>query len=184
MLSSTYPFTHRRVCFWSHEQFQVGQPFRFDGDLPEDSPYQRRNLTQFTPSSNTALFEYLFKGTVGVDYSEDTRPITPLDSNRLRIVYDRTSQVNPMVSSTVDAAFGGKIVSRRFWHPLRQTVYYDEDEDGAALTPTVPGYVSRSPKCPGNYYILDIFSTGQDLEDQSGTVGTFKPETTTYWHEA
>jgi hypothetical protein len=183
-ISSTFPFTHRRVCFWSHEQFPVGQPFRFNSDLEGEPQYQRRNLTRYTPSANAELFEYLFKGTLGVDYSEDTRPITPLDPRRLRIVYDKTYNVNPMIgTSDTSASFGGRITTRRFWHPMRQKVFYDEDEDGAAISPTTPGYVSRSPNCPGNFYILDIFSTGQDIEDPSGTVGNFKPETTTYWHE-
>ena len=183
-LSATFPYTHRRVCFWSHEQFAVGQPFRFDDDINE-TQYQRRNLTRYTPAANAQLFEFLFRGTLDTDYSEDTRPITPLDSRRLRIVYDKTYQVNPHIGiSDTAASFGGKITSRRFWHPMHATVYYDEDEDGATIAPTTPGYVSRSPNCPGNFYILDIFSTGQDIESPDGTIGTFKPETTTYWHEA
>ena len=184
-LTCTFPYTHRRVCFWTHEQLAVGQPFRFSSDVDDEPMYMRRNLTRFTPEANEDLFEYLFKGTLGVDYSEDTRPITPLDNKRLRVVSDVTYNVNPMVATAdASAALGGRIVNRRFWHPLRQTVYYDEDQDGASISPTTPGYVSRSPNSPGNYYIMDIFSTGQAVSDPSGSIGNFKPETTTYWHEA
>lgn len=184
-LSATFPYTHRRVCFWTHEQFAAGQPYVFEADVDGEPSYMRRPLEPLDPESNDALFEYLFKGSLGIDYSADTRAITPLDSKRLRIVYDQTFNINPLIGApTATATFGGRITSRKFWHPINQTVYYDEDEDGASVSPNRPGFVSRSPHCPGNFYIMDIFSSGQDTGDDTTPIGSFTPETTVYWHES
>jgi len=187
-LSCTFPYTHRRVCFWTHEQILLGQPYNFPDEVdPDENPsYMRRNITQLNPtlSDQAAVLEYLFKGTLNTDYSASTRPITPFDSKRVVVVYDKTFQINPHIGvADPSASFGGKIVNRRFWHPIRKTISYDEDEDGAAVGPQQPGYASRNPRYPGNFYIMDIFSTGQNIENPEGTVGTFTPETTTYWHE-
>lgn len=183
-LTSTFPYSHRRVTFWTHEQFAAGQPYVFESDIEGEPSYMRRPLERLDPETNSALFEYLFKGTLGVDYSEDTRHITPLDSRRLRIVSDVTTSVNPGVAPPAEGAtYGGKIINKKLWHPIRETLLYDEDEDGASVSPNRPGFVSRSPNCPGNYYIMDIFSVGLAVPDPSLPIGSFSPQTTVYWHE-
>lgn len=185
LLTSVFPYTHRRVCFWSYQRFGGSAPLTFQNPNDAAGPHiQRRYLNPLDDTSNGDTLEYLFKGTLGVDYSKDTRAITPLDDARLKIVYDRTTSVNPALAAPSEtASYGGKITAKKFWHPIRRTVQYDEDEDGASIDQTEPGWAAPSPNSPGNFYILDIFSTGIHLDTPDMPIGSFMPETTVYWHE-
>jgi hypothetical protein len=72
-------------------------------------------------------------------------------------------------------------MTRKMWHPVNKTIMYSDKENGS--TPQTTGWSSMSPNSPGNFYILDIFSTGQDLPGDTTGVGEFGSEATVYWHE-
>jgi hypothetical protein len=38
-LTATFPYTHRRVTFWTHEQFAAGQPYVFESDIEGGGGY-------------------------------------------------------------------------------------------------------------------------------------------------
>jgi hypothetical protein len=117
---------------------------------------------------------------VGVDFSENTRWNAPLDDKLLTIVYDRSCTINPNYAAPQGATFG-KSMTRKMWHPVNKTIMYTDKENGS--TPQTTGWSSMSPNSPGNFYILDIFSTGQDLPGDTTGVGEFGSEATVYWHE-
>lgn len=182
MVSATFSLVHRRVCFWSHRRIEDARPFVMENpDVIDAPPYQRRNLVALYPNLDEELFEYLFKGTVGFDYSENSRWDTPLDNKRLKVVYDHQYTITPNYAPNEGAQFG-KTLTRKFWHPINRKIMYDDDEEGADVSGS--GWSANTPESLGNYYVLDIFSTGQWIEGSTDTVGTFMPESTTYWHEA
>lgn len=182
MVSATFSLIHRRVCFWSHRRIDDARPFVFDNSDVIDAPsYQRRNLVALYPNLDEEIFEYLFKGTVGFDYSENSRWDTPLDNKRVKVVYDKQYTITPNYAAPDGAQFG-KTLTRKLWHPINRKVLYDDDEEGADVNGS--GWSAQTPESLGNYYVLDIFSTGQYIEGSNDQVGTYMPESTTYWHEA
>ncbi|QXF14486.1 capsid protein [Porcine genomovirus-3] len=182
MVSATFSLIHRRVCFWSHRRIDDARPFVFDNPDVIDAPsYQRRNLVALYPNLDEEIFEYLFKGTVGFDYSENSRWDTPLDNKRVKVVYDKQYTITPNYAAPDGAQFG-KTLTRKLWHPINRKVLYDDDEEGADVNGS--GWSAQTPESLGNYYVLDIFSTGQYIEGSTDQVGTYMPESTTYWHEA
>lgn len=183
MVAASLSFTHRRVCFWSHRRIDEARPYVFENPDVIDAPsYQRRPLTALYPNIDEELFEYLFKGTVGLDYSENSRWDTPLDNKRLKVVFDKQYAVNPNYAPADTSTAFGKMVTRKFWHPINRKILYDDDEEGADVNGS--GWSSNTPESLGNYYIFDIFSSGQEIEGSTQNMGTYMPETTTYWHEA
>lgn len=182
MVSATFSLIHRRVCFWSHRRIDDARPYVFDNPDVIDAPsYQRRNLSALYPNLDEEIFEYLFKGTVGLDYSENSRWDTPLDNKRVKIVYDKQYTITPNYAAPLDAQFG-KTLTRKLWHPINRKVRYDDEEEGADVNGS--GWSAQTPESLGNYYVLDIFSTGQYIEGSTDQVGTYMPESTTYWHES
>ena len=179
-LSAVFAFTWRRVCFFSYEQLIAGIPFFVDPANEEDPHIVRRPLREINPKNASEFFAYAWKGTVGVDFSENTRWNAPLDDKLLTIVYDRSCTINPNYAAPQGATFG-KSMTRKMWHPVNKTIMYTDKENGS--TPQTTGWSSMSPNSPGNFYILDIFSTGQDLPGDTTGVGEFGSEATVYWHE-
>jgi hypothetical protein len=179
-LSAAFAFTWRRVCFFSYEQLVAGIPFFVDPSNEEDPHIVRRPLREINPKNASEFFAYAWKGTVGVDFSENTRWNAPLDDKLLTIVYDRSCTINPNYAAPQGATFG-KSMTRKMWHPVNKTIMYTDKENGS--TPQTTGWSSMSPNSPGNFYILDIFSTGQDLPGDTTGVGEFGSEATVYWHE-
>jgi hypothetical protein len=179
-LSAAFAFTWRRVCFFSYEQLVAGIPFFVDPSNEEDPHIVRRPLREINPKNASDFFAYAWKGTVGVDFSENTRWNAPLDDKLLTIVYDRSCTINPNYAAPQGATFG-KSMTRKMWHLVNKTIMYTDKENGS--TPQTTGWSSMSPNSPGNFYILDIFSTGQDLPGDTTGVGEFGSEATVYWHE-
>jgi hypothetical protein len=179
-LSAAFAFTWRRVCFFSYEQLVAGIPFFVDPSNEEDPHIVRRPLREINPKNASDFFAYAWKGTVGVDFSENTRWNAPLDDKLLTIVYDRSCTINPNYAAPQGATFG-KSMTRKMWHPVNKSIMYTDKENGS--TPQTTGWSSMSPNSPGNFYILDIFSTGQDLPGDTTGVGEFGSEATVYWHE-
>lgn len=182
MVSATFSLIHRRVCFWSHRRIDDARPFVMENPDVIDAPsYQRRNLLHLYPNLDEEIFEYLFKGTLGFDYSENSRWDTPLDNKRVKVVYDKQYTITPNYAAPDGAQFG-KTLTRKLWHPINRKILYDDDEEGADVNGS--GWSAQTPESLGNYYVFDIFSTGQAVEGSTDQVGSFMPESTTYWHEA
>lgn len=179
MVASSFQLVHRRVCFWSHDQISAASPIDVSGD-GINIDYTRRNMNQITPTTDTALFRQLFKGTVGIDFTEDSRWDSPIANNRVKVVFDRQYSVNPNYNVAEGNAFG-KITTKKLWHPMNRTVMYDDWEHGREIDEASWG--NAHPDSMGNFYILDMFSTGQDTPDDNTQVGSWSTETTVYWHE-
>lgn len=178
MVAASFQLVHRRVCFWSNEHISAATPINVSGD-GINIDYTRRNLQTISPVTDTALFRYLFKGTVGVDYTEDSRWDSPMASNRIKVVYDKQYSINPNYNVAAGDAFG-KITTKKFWHPMNATVMYDDWEQGREIDQSSWG--NNHPDSQGNFYILDMFSTGQATTDDT-QIGSWSTETTVYWHE-
>lgn len=179
-LSATFSFTWRRVCFFSYQEFISALPFFVEPAVVTDPQIVRRPLRKIDPTTDSEFFSYAWKGTVGIDFSENTRWNAPLDDKLLTIVYDKSVTINPNYQHPAGATFGKSMV-RKMWHPVNKTVMYSDKENGS--TPATTGWTSMCPNSPGNFYILDIFSTGQDLPGDNTGVGEFSSEGTVYWHE-
>ena len=169
-LSSTFAYTWRRVCFFSYEQFVPALPFFVEPAVADDPQIYRRPLREINPNTASEFFSYAWKGTVGIDYSENTRWNAPLDDKLLTIVYDRSVTINPNYAAPEGASFG-KSMTRRMWHPVNKNMMYSDKENGS--TPATAGWTAMCPNSPGNFYILDIFSTGHDLPEETTPIGTF-----------
>lgn len=181
MVAASFQLIHRRVCFWSHSQISSATPYDIPGD-DGDIAYTRRPLQKINPSTDTATFRYLFKGTVGVDFTEDSRWDSPMANNRIQVVYDRQYPVNPNYNVAEGNAFG-KISTKKLWHPMNSTVKYDDWEQGREIDAASWG--NAHPASRGNFYILDMFSTGQDVPSETATqCGSYSTESTVYWHES
>ena len=179
-LSASFAFTWRRVCFFSYEQFVPALPFFVEPAVPTDPQIMRRPLRRITPKTAEEFFAYAWKGTVDIDFTENTRWNAPLDDKLLTIVYDRSVTINPNYAPP-DGATYGKSMTRKMWHPVNKNLMYSDKENGS--TPSTAGWTAMCPNSPGNFYILDIFSTGQDLPGDTTGVGSFGSEVTVYWHE-
>lgn len=176
LLSVSFEVIHRRVCFWSYRRHDEGAPIL----NPETSSW-RRPLRRISPIDDPEIFEQLWKGTLDEDYSENNRWNAPLDNRRYTIVYDKSYTINPNYDVGENSAFG-KSRSRKMWHPLNCTLMYDQDEAGIGDLDSA--WAALAPATGANFYILDIFSTGQDLgDDTSQRVGTFTTTANVYWHE-
>ena len=176
LLSVSFEVIHRRVCFWSYRRHEEGNPI-----YDQATNLWRRPLRRITPIDDPDIFEQLWKGTLDEDYSENNRWNAPIDNRRYKIVYDRSYTINPNYDVGEGSAFG-KSRSRKMWHPMNATIMYDEDEAG--INDLDSPWAAFNPDYCGNFYILDIFSTGQDLgDDTSQRVGTFTTTANVYWHE-
>ena len=127
-LSAAFAFTWRRVCFFSYEQLVAGIPFFVDPSNEEDPHIVRRPLREINPKNASEFFAYAWKGTVGVDFSENTRWNAPLDDKLLTIVYDRSCTINPNYAAPQGATFG-KSMTRKMWHPVNKTIMYTDSAE-------------------------------------------------------
>lgn len=185
--------TWRRICFYSHGRFDMAKPIVSENPNTNND-YLRRNLAEFLPGVGRAdevTGEFLWQGTSGVDYTEDTRMYGRLDPQRVRVVSDRKMDLNPNYEMFDPADPGGtlgKHVSRKLWHPVNRNMTYEQDESGGDkdVPAATSGWTTTRPGTDGNYYILDIFHTGRGdtLPDPDTVVcGQFNLQSTVYWHE-
>lgn len=177
--------TWRRICFWDVAKHPEGKPIVAVHPVTGD-PVLRRNLITFFPETggaDEALGDYLWKGQVGIDYSEEARAMSPLDPERVKVVSDQSFTLNPNFRD--EATRGGRkhtVVKR--WHPMNKKMTYDQEESGMNKDGST-GWSVTSPKAAGNFYVLDIFYTGAGVQDPPTTtnIGDFMVERTVYWHE-
>lgn len=186
LLSAVFQITWRRVCFYSYLPLTEGLPKIVTNPIT-GFDYNRRNLQRFFPQTggdNEGLGDILWQGVVNIDYSEDSRPWARLDPQRVKIVSDRTMDLNPNFHNPGDNATLGKNKSAKRWHPVNKNLTYRQGEDGSDKIGW-DGWVNQAPTSAGNFYILDIFSSGQGILEQPDldAIGTFRCDSTVYWHE-
>jgi hypothetical protein len=176
--SSGIPWQWRRICF-------TYKGFDFLGDNqdlnPSNSMYYRETSNGYqrfwnwpTNVQRAAIYAILFKGAEAADWEVSRGGIitAPLDRTRINVKYDKTRMIK---SGNAD----GTMRSYKLWHPMRQTLVYDEDEEGDAQNTTAMSTTGKPGM--GDYYVVDIFvpllgATTLDAVKIDST-------STLYWHE-
>ncbi|AGU67672.1 capsid protein [Blackbird associated gemycircularvirus 1] len=178
--SSGIPWFHRRICF-THKG---DAPFRelAAGDTPvntfsplvETSNGMQRlafNLT-INAQANTrnAMKNYLFKGAQGRDWNNLI--VAPVDTSRVTLKFDKTwtyrsGNANGMVKET------------KLFHPMNQTLVYDDDENGDIEQDSYYSVASKAGM--GDYYVMDFIQPG--LGGSVTDLLAMHFNSTMYWHE-
>lgn len=124
-----------------------------------------QGTTDFQTTSNV-----VFKGRVNEDTNDACT--APLDRERIRVHYDRTSVLN---------CPSGSPTSRRvkMYIPLNKSIYYNDDERGVGEGQT--SYTASGSSPLGDVYIWDIFESATN--PGTAAVLNFNPECRFYWHE-
>jgi hypothetical protein len=179
-ISANLSVIWRRVVFLTHERFSFAQPLV---GVTQDGhpPYWRRNIRTFDPT-NGEVGDILWQGQSGVDYSEEDRAISRIDPERVRVLSDRKVSIHPNYNMPADEFVSGKNRLFTRWHPINRKIRYDSDEDGSGKLGET-GWESKSPRNPGNVYIMDMFYNGAEYDPTEVTAGHLKIQSTVYWHE-
>lgn len=127
-----------------------------------------------TAVQRSAIYAILFKGAEAADWEVSRGGIitAPLDRTRINVKYDKTRTLK---SGNAD----GTMRSYKLWHPMRQTLVYDEDEEGDAQNTTSMSTTGKPGM--GDYYVVDIFVPLLGAT----TLDAIKIDSTStlYWHE-
>src|SRR5699024_7907566 len=118
-ISATEPIMWRRVVFWQNQRWAVSTPF-YGAHPQTGNPFRIRNMFPMRPETGGAdadVGRSLWPGLVGVDYTEDTRWNTRLDSDNVRVVYDKTTTINPHNQYSAEEQYGDNR-RRSLWHPV------------------------------------------------------------------
>lgn len=178
--STGLPWFHRRICFCS----RGGTPF--NTIATGDSPIQpsgnsvdttngmqrlwKNSSINAQPNTIAAQYEYLFKGTSGVDWSDVI--VAPVDTSRVDLKFDKTWTIKSGNQL-------GTVIERKLWHTMNKNIVYNDDESGEAETSS---YFSVADKRGmGDYYILDLITPG--LGGTSSDLMNIFSNSTLYWHE-
>lgn len=165
----------RRIVIWSYNRLEnTAGPTKTDSD---GNVYTTRQITPLQLTEGVRAF--LFRGTQGVDYTENTLHEAPLNSDHFTVAYDRTRVLQPR-RPTGDEY--GHIFNMKFWNPGGRIIYSD-DEDGLTKGPLVNGWSSLGRASKGNMYIFDVFSTGFSLTSNTPSIARFAPTGCRYWTE-
>lgn len=178
---SPLPWYHRRICFTTKGAgLTVQQP----GDSPT-VPYQTYfdgtstgverlmfNQTAGGGLGNTvsATDGVIFKGVQNTDWNDVI--LAPVDTRRITVKFDKTWCLK-------SGNQNGTVYERKLYHPMKKTLIYDDDEQGASETPAFFSVDSKAGM--GDYYVYDIYAPG--IQGQSSDQLTVYANTTLYWHE-
>lgn len=171
------PWQWRRICFTmkgpSLVPTSTASSAVFSTNAETSNGWARMmNQVLGNPGQNPmyGLMVPLFKGQVGSDWID---PMTaPTDNSRVTIKYDK---IVTLASGNED----GFIRTYKRWHPMKQTIVYDDDETGGGTTVSVQSTEGKAGM--GDYYVMDMFRArqGSAVSDQL----TVRPQSTLYWHE-
>lgn len=178
MVSAHRPILWRRIVVWSTIRIGTAQPV-VGTDSASGHDYLKRNITPIT--QNEELREFLFKGTLGSDYTQSSIFEAGLNRSHYTVSYDKTRVINP--SHTYPDTIAGQIVYNKFWNPGGKVVY-DEDEQGSDTKDSSGWSVYASPS-RGNMYIIDVFGDGGSRSGSGDVtdIGRFRPVGVSYWRE-
>lgn len=159
-LTTSAPVMWRRVVFFMHMPVVAAQPYIITNEV-DFQHYYSRKMNRLDPDGNDEnLFEYLFRGTVGRDYTVETRFNAPMDNRNVKVLSDRKVTINPSIAATGGGNIG-KIHNRKLWHPVNRSITYRDEEDGRKILTS--GWSTNSPQSPGNLFILDVFSSAHGV---------------------
>lgn len=156
------------------QSFQTGALFQHVDDI-NPAPGYVRTLYDFSTAtlSRQVLYREIFQGSLGVDYQDQFN--APLDTKRVNKIYDRVINISGGNNA-------GHWKMRRFWHPNRQRLIYNEKESGdhKDTGSEASHYNDGSKAGGGDMWVLDFFSCAN-----GGASDTMKflPQGTYYWHE-
>lgn len=178
--NSGRPWRHRRICFSSRgdEAFQSTVPN--PGSVPWDPYVQDATVGYVRPYydlSTSAAFTPLvseinnnvFRGTINADW--DSRIDAIVDTDRVNVHFDKLWVIRP--TTTV-----GSSVTRKLWHPMKKTLFYDQDEEGKVEN--VQKWATLGKKGMGDYFVLDIFDCFAGSASDALSIGG---DSVLYWHE-
>lgn len=171
-VNSGMPWQWRRICFTTKGTLLTNTT-SFSTGIETSSGWVRvLNQLAGNPGSDPqySLFVKLFKGQ---NLSDWVDPMTArTDNSRCTIKYDKTITI---ASGNEE----GMIRKYKKYHPMKQTLVYDDDEVGGGELAT--NYSTLAKAGMGDYYVLDMFRArdGSTASDKL----LFRPTATLYWHE-
>jgi len=164
----------RRICWTMKGAFPGVTPVEYSTFFPDPTDSSgtnfevHRTLVPLIPASVVAVQELIFRGDGGTDYTDAMT--APLDTSRIRFLYDRTVQINSGNDS-------GCVRNFKLWHRMNKNMKYFDTEAGVNLTER-SFFATEGLIGMGDYYVLDFF------EAIAGTGNlSFGPQPTMYWHE-
>ncbi|AMH87689.1 capsid protein [Pacific flying fox faeces associated gemycircularvirus-7] len=172
--SDANPWQWRRICFTAkglNSSFlTAGAGANENNPFYEDSTGFRREVAEPGSAGLTNIRNIIFDGAYGIDWNDPFSAKT--DNQRIKVRYDKTR----MIRSTNNV---GVIRYYNMWHPMKKTLMYNDDENGASMD---SAYVAQMGDMGmGDYFVLDFIRC---IDAPSGTPGLiFQPEATLYWHE-
>lgn len=177
--SSPLPWIWRRIVF-TNKGATFQQQLASDTVSPKYLPYSDtsvgmarlwHNLTATGATNTIAGFNgVMFRGTYQQDWNDVIT--AKVDTSRITVMSDRCQTIRSSNNN-------GHFSERKLWYPMNKNIVYDDDEAGAAETPS---YYSTDAKAGmGDVYIADYFVPGvggaaSDLINVNCTA-------TLYWHE-
>lgn len=168
------PWKWRRICFRlkgntiyrNESEPQLIQYFQ-GNDALSGSMRPATNWRQVA-SINDEVERVIFAGTKGVDWDDSW--LAPLDTNRITVEYDKTTNLQSGNES-------GFIRTFNRWHGMNKNLHYDDDQDGTAME--LRQYSTEGSHGMGDYYIIDYFKSNGEAAAQLG----LRYNATLYWHE-
>lgn len=170
-IATAKPLVWRRVVFWSFERYTMAQPPLKDAG---DTRFLTRNITPIQIGS----VQELFKGTINVDWTQNTLNQVPMDTHKMRVVSDRRRTINPRFQSTNTYDY---VVEQKYWYRGGKIIYDDSEYGSEILEPS--GFASLAPQQKGNLYILDMFTDAFSSTADLSSVARFSATGTAYWVE-
>lgn len=178
--NSGRPWRHRRICFTAKQEGLLQLTYANPGGVGwapyvEDTtagwvrPWYDLSVSSNFSSLTSAINNVVFRGTLGIDY--DNRMDAVVDSDRIQVKFDKTWLIRP--TTTV-----GSSVSRKLWHPMKQTLVYDQDEEGKVEN--VTKWSTGNKKGMGDYFVLDVFDCFAGSTSDALSIGG---DSVLYWHE-
>jgi len=168
------PWQWRRICFTYKGQLPGAAATTTFRTFSETSSGFTRVVNQVSGDRNSGavydLFFVLFAGQNATDWNDPM--VAKTDQTRITVKYDRTRTIQTSNES-------GFIRKYKHYHPMNQTLAYDDDESGEKMTTNFTSVDSKVGM--GDYYVLDMIRSRYGADGGNSIV--FNPSATLYWHE-
>ena len=180
LIRVSQPVLWRRIVFWTYERPFGAIPWRVAEPIDTDQEYYTRRLDRKNLfGSDVQLRDIMFRGTLGIDYRQETIHNARVDKEKNRVVFDKTLNVTPNYDASTDEF--GKIMEVSMWHAINKNIRYDDIEEGSSKISN--GWSAMTQRSPGNMIVVDIFTNGDKGIDLTTQIGTVQMNGTYYWHE-
>lgn len=163
------PWEWRQIVFTAKGMGQlpwVDSYVAFNGNT---SGYMR-GTREMAPVAQDVLTDILFRGTEGVDWVGYMN--APVDNRRFTILRDRTRQIRS--GNEV-----GTLRKYNDWLPMRKSLVYDDDEQGAEQE--AKRWSTLSKRGMGDVFVVDMFRTIVTSDEADLLI--WRPNAILYWHE-